>query len=126
LPHALPFPKLYKLIGETVQEDDIDENWEPTLTTIPFGPYLAAGAIACMLFANPIGEAVVSWWQNSTGTVPSTASSVKFRERFGGKVPSHSYGYSTEVVIAEPTSSLKEPVGCAVCGPVIGSGVVSL
>lgn len=44
-----------KLPQEVVEEDD---NWKPGLTTIPFGPYLAAGALVCMLFANPIEKKV--------------------------------------------------------------------
>jgi leader peptidase (prepilin peptidase)/N-methyltransferase len=50
------FPGVYRLIGEDppprgLEEDD---NWQPSLTTIPFGPYLAAGALVCMIFAAPI------------------------------------------------------------------------
>ncbi len=119
---ALPFPGLYKVIGETVQEDDIDEDWKPTLTTIPFGPYLAAGAIACMLFANPVEAAIASWWQSSTGAQNSTTTSLKIRERFGGKLPSQSYEGSNRVDKVEPTSFDLKPVGYAVFEPIIGFG----
>jgi len=55
---GIAVPKIYKLIGETSSEENIDdENWKPSLTTIPFGPYLAIGAIICMLFAAPIEKA---------------------------------------------------------------------
>jgi leader peptidase (prepilin peptidase)/N-methyltransferase len=40
---------------ELVDEED---NWKPTPTTIPFGPYLAAGALACMIFTKPVEGAV--------------------------------------------------------------------
>ena len=26
-----------------------DDDWTPTFTTLPFGPYLAIGAIVCMI-----------------------------------------------------------------------------
>jgi leader peptidase (prepilin peptidase)/N-methyltransferase len=38
-----------------------EEAFEPTLTTIPFGPYLAVGALASMLFGGPIGQAMQAY-----------------------------------------------------------------
>lgn len=65
---ALPFPGLYKLIGESADTESIeDEEWKPSLTTIPFGPYLAAGAIACMLLEAPIKTGLEDYWRNATG-----------------------------------------------------------
>lgn len=48
---AINFPKLYEKLGYPMEEVSVeDDDWEPSLTTIPFGPYLAVGAIACMIF----------------------------------------------------------------------------
>lgn len=61
---ALFIPGIYKWLGENPNEENIDdEDWKPSLTTIPFGPYLAAGAIICMLFAAPIERAMSDYWQ---------------------------------------------------------------
>ncbi|MEI8281938.1 MAG: A24 family peptidase, partial [Armatimonadota bacterium] len=47
---AIWFPKLYSRMGYPVEDVSVeDDDWEPSLTTIPFGPYLAIGAIVCML-----------------------------------------------------------------------------
>ena len=61
---ALFFPSLYKLIGEEPPPKGIDENdtWEPTATTIPFGPYLALGSIICLLFGDSIEKAVKAYF----------------------------------------------------------------
>ncbi len=57
-------PAVYKWIGESPSEENVeDEDWKPSLTTIPFGPYLAAGAILCMLFAAPINKAGLDYLQ---------------------------------------------------------------
>ncbi len=64
---AIPFPKIYKWIGEEGTEETIeDDDWKPSLTTIPFGPYLAIGAIACMLFAAPINKGVDTYINSIT------------------------------------------------------------
>jgi leader peptidase (prepilin peptidase)/N-methyltransferase len=57
---ALVIPPLRRWIdskfpNETL-EDIEESDWKPTPTTIPFGPYLAVGALACMLFAATIGH----------------------------------------------------------------------
>lgn len=45
--------------------DDLD--WEPDPTAIPFGPYLAAGAILCVLCAKPVESAVQSYLDYAVG-----------------------------------------------------------
>jgi len=66
---AIFFPKMYQWIGEPVPEKGLDEDdeWVPSATTIPFGPYLATGAILCMLFAGPIEKGMRDYWRNATG-----------------------------------------------------------
>lgn len=65
------FPKMYRLIGETQEEVAIeDDPWVPSLTTIPFGPYLAAGALLCLVFGEPIAGAMRAYWENATGVGP--------------------------------------------------------
>lgn len=62
---AIWFPKMYNWIGETQLEENVDDDdWEPSLTTIPFGPYLAIGAIVCMVCASPIEKSISSYMQN--------------------------------------------------------------
>ena len=52
---------------EEIAEDATQEDWKPSATTIPFGPYLAAGAIACMLAGGPIERGMKAYWDNATG-----------------------------------------------------------
>jgi len=67
---AIFVPSIYKWIGETPSEENIDDDdWKPSLTTIPFGPYLAIGAVVCMLFAAPIEKATSDYWQKATHPV---------------------------------------------------------
>jgi leader peptidase (prepilin peptidase)/N-methyltransferase len=57
-------PRIYKLIGESPSEELLeDDDWKPSLTTIPFGPYLAIGAVICMLFAAPIEKGLLNYWK---------------------------------------------------------------
>ena len=52
---ALFWKGLYPKLGFQPEPENIEEDdWEPTATTIPFGPYLAVGALACMLASGPI------------------------------------------------------------------------
>jgi leader peptidase (prepilin peptidase) / N-methyltransferase len=53
--------------GMLEEEDD----WQPTFTTIPFGPYLAAGALLCMLFPGAILGALERYWEGVTGPDPA-------------------------------------------------------
>ena len=47
---AIAFPKLYPAMGYPIEDISVeDDDWKPSLTTIPFGPYLAIGAIVCIL-----------------------------------------------------------------------------
>lgn len=58
----------YGLIGEEYLEENVeDDAWTPSLTTIPFGPYLALGSLACMLFAGPIERYLRDYWDSATG-----------------------------------------------------------
>lgn len=66
-------PSIYKLIGEEVSSaatEEIDD-WKPTATTIPFGPYLAAGCLVCMLFAGPVQGAVDRYLDQFKGSSAS-------------------------------------------------------
>ena len=58
-----------KLPQELVDQDD---DWTPSATTIPFGPYLAAGALVCMLFAAPIEKGLRDYFYGPSqgGTSP--------------------------------------------------------
>lgn len=61
---------LAKILGdEYVEEETWEEveNWTPSATTIPFGPYLAIGALICMIASGPIENAILTYWRNSTG-----------------------------------------------------------
>jgi leader peptidase (prepilin peptidase)/N-methyltransferase len=65
-------PSIYKWIGENPSEEHIeDDDWKPSLTTIPFGPYLAIGAIICMLFANPINKGISDYLKSMSHAAAS-------------------------------------------------------
>ena len=54
---AIWFPKIYASMGYPVEDVSVeDDEWEPSLTTIPFGPYLAIGAIVCMLMRTELSQ----------------------------------------------------------------------
>ncbi len=54
---AIWFPKIYGRMGYPVEDVSVeDDEWEPSLTTIPFGPYLAIGAIVCMLMRTELSQ----------------------------------------------------------------------
>jgi leader peptidase (prepilin peptidase)/N-methyltransferase len=59
---------IYRAVGEEYLEENVeDDTWTPSLTTIPFGPYLAIGALACMIFAAPIEHWMKEYWDTATG-----------------------------------------------------------
>jgi leader peptidase (prepilin peptidase)/N-methyltransferase len=65
---ALFWHGAYGLIGETYVEENVeDDTWSPSLTTIPFGPYLAVGTLACLIFAAPIEAGIRAYWDTATG-----------------------------------------------------------
>ncbi|MBI1331974.1 MAG: hypothetical protein GC165_03750 [Armatimonadetes bacterium] len=54
---AIWFPQLYVKMGYPMEDVSVeDDDWKPTLTTIPFGPYLAIGAIVCMLLRTELSQ----------------------------------------------------------------------
>lgn len=53
------------LQDETIGEGD---DWKPSATTIPFGPYLAAGAIICILFAAAIEKGMRDYFYGPSQT----------------------------------------------------------
>jgi leader peptidase (prepilin peptidase)/N-methyltransferase len=70
---ATLIPPLGKWIESKLPEgqgEDAEDDWEPSLTTIPFGPYLAIGSIVCMLFGGPLLGMVDSYWRNATEPAP--------------------------------------------------------
>lgn len=44
------------------------DTWKPSATTIPFGPYLAAGALVCMQFAAPIEKGLRDYFYGPSQT----------------------------------------------------------
>lgn len=70
---ALFFPRLNKLVGAEAEETLEEDDWKPSLTTIPFGPYLAIGALVCMLFPGPIERTIGDWWRTQTGAEENVA-----------------------------------------------------
>ncbi|GIV01983.1 MAG: hypothetical protein KatS3mg015_0813 [Fimbriimonadales bacterium] len=63
---ALFFPRINQVwFGDDPESpQEYEDDWEPTATTIPFGPYLAAGAILASLFPELLaraGEAYLRW-----------------------------------------------------------------
>lgn len=70
---GLALPKLYErwfgeeaYAVESVEEEDV----EVEATVIPFGPYLALGAIVVALFEGPLGRLASSYWHWATGERP--------------------------------------------------------
>jgi leader peptidase (prepilin peptidase)/N-methyltransferase len=61
------------LIQKPAPESIEDDDWKPSLTTIPFGPYLAAGAIVCMLFGGAIETGMRDYWRNATGETETSS-----------------------------------------------------
>lgn len=66
---GLVWPKVYLWwFGEdpTVSES-IDEDFQVEPTMIPFGPYLAGGALLAIFFSGPLVQLVSDYWKNMTG-----------------------------------------------------------
>jgi leader peptidase (prepilin peptidase)/N-methyltransferase len=54
---AIWFPQIYGRMGYPVEDVSVeDDDWQPSLSTIPFGPYLAIGAIVCMLMRTELSQ----------------------------------------------------------------------
>jgi len=67
---GLAWPKLYESwFGENPYAvEQFEEEPEVELTMIPFGPYLAAGALAVILFSGPLNELVRLYLKQMLGT----------------------------------------------------------
>jgi leader peptidase (prepilin peptidase)/N-methyltransferase len=69
---------IYLAFGEEYQDESIeDDTWTPSLTTIPFGPYLALGALVCMLFADPLESAIRDNWEKATNPNATAKSPIR-------------------------------------------------
>jgi prepilin signal peptidase PulO-like enzyme (type II secretory pathway) len=66
---AVWFPSIYTKMGYPVEDISVDEDdWKPSMTTIPFGPYLAIGALVCMLFRPELSSLADGYLKSITGT----------------------------------------------------------
>lgn len=75
---CLVVPPLRRWIESRIPPEAVEEeeDWKPSATQIPFGPYLAAGALACMLFPGVVEGAIQSYLhllQPSAPSVPGPA-----------------------------------------------------
>ncbi len=114
---GIMFPKIYQLIGEEADPETIeDDDWEPSLTTIPFGPYLAIGTLTCLLFFHPLGTFVENKWREVSDpqNLPQKGPAV-YRSR---KQFHHNGLVSPELSFLTPDLLRKE-------GPVEGTRLVS-
>ncbi len=70
-------PPLNRWVDGILPQENIDEedDWKPSATTIPFGPYLAAGVAICLLFAHPIEGAIQSYIHGTLGQAARVTSS---------------------------------------------------
>jgi leader peptidase (prepilin peptidase)/N-methyltransferase len=66
---GLFIPKIYLWwFGEDPSESEaIDEDFKVEPTMIPFGPYLAGGALLAMFFSEPLIGLVMDYWKNMVG-----------------------------------------------------------
>lgn len=66
---GLFFPKLDRWwFGEEEQsQEEPEDDWKPTHTTIPFGPYLAMGALLAAYFQIPLFRLVDMYWKWAIG-----------------------------------------------------------
>ena len=62
-------PAIYKYwFGEDPTESEsIDEDFEVEPTMIPFGPYLAVGALLAIFFSEPLMGLVINYWESVVG-----------------------------------------------------------
>lgn len=67
---GLAIPKFYESwFGENpYSNDDFDPSWTPEPTAIPFGPYLAVGAILAALASAPLMQVVNRYWAYLNGS----------------------------------------------------------
>lgn len=72
---ALFVPPLSRWLERQYGAEEVtpEDDWEPGATAIPFGPYLAAGALICMLAGGPIERGLTQYWDNATGKTGTTA-----------------------------------------------------
>lgn len=70
---GLFFPRFYQSwFGEDPYAvESVEEEPDVETTMIPFGPYLALGAIVTALFEGPLRDLASSYWQWATGERPS-------------------------------------------------------
>jgi leader peptidase (prepilin peptidase)/N-methyltransferase len=65
---ALWFPKLYEKMGYASEEISVDEDdYVPQKTELPFGPYLAIGALICMIFKTELTAFATQYIKAITG-----------------------------------------------------------
>ncbi len=65
---ALFWKNLYQKLGFEFESESIeDDDWKPGITHLPFGPYLAVGALACMLFSGPVQGAIDAYLDHLSG-----------------------------------------------------------
>ncbi len=66
---GLFLPKFYKSwFGEDpYSTEEVDDTWQPGFTTIPFGPYLALGAVVTATASGPIQWAISAYMKYLTG-----------------------------------------------------------
>ena len=54
---AIWIPQIYGKMGYPMEDVSVeDDEWIPTFTTLPFGPYLAIGAIVCMMMKTELSH----------------------------------------------------------------------
>lgn len=54
---AIWFPQIYAKMGYPFEDISVEEDdWTPQATALPFGPYLAIGAIVCMLMRTELSQ----------------------------------------------------------------------
>jgi len=73
------WPALWKQLGYDPESESIEEDdWKPSVTTIPFGPYLAIGAITCMVFPGLVSGLWDSYWKRMTGESEAEKISLRY------------------------------------------------